>query len=191
MGVPTTRSACRIDLRQTRQVSSAASRSLIDPSCGPVVGLLADRPDLVDAVTDLRWREWGHGPEPTDRDWWRAATMREAGRETVPLTWVVSDASGALGAVGLGRFDIEERRDRSPWLLGMIVRGDRRRGGLGRLLLSHLEEWARGHGFDQVWVANEGSALDFYRRCGWGVFETVERDARPTVTVLSKRLKHP
>jgi len=38
------------------------------------------------------------------------------------MTWVASDQSGALGAVGLGQFDIEERRDRSPSLLGMIVR---------------------------------------------------------------------
>ena len=172
-------------------MSANALRNPIDPLPRPAVQLLADRPDLVEAVTDLRWREWGHQPEPTDRDWWRDATIREAGRETLPLTWAVSDPSGALGAVGLGRFDIAERRDRSPWLLGMIVRADRRRGGLGRLLLSHVEEWARGHGFDQVWAANEGSAVDFYRRCGWEAHETVERDARPTVTVLSKRLMHP
>ena len=42
------------------------------------------------------------------------------------MTCVASDQSGALGAVGLGQFDIEERRDRSPWVLGMIVRPDRR-----------------------------------------------------------------
>ena len=97
------------------------------------VDLLADRMDLVEAVTDLRWLEWGHPPEPTDRDWWRAATVREAGRSQLPVTWVTSDDSGALVAVGLGQFDIEERRDRSPWVLGMIVRRDRRGTGLGRL----------------------------------------------------------
>ena len=32
------------------------------------VDLLADRIDLIQAVTDLRWLEWGHPPEPTDRD---------------------------------------------------------------------------------------------------------------------------
>jgi hypothetical protein len=32
-----------------------------------------------------------------------------------------SDTSGALAAVGLGKLDIEERLDRFPWLLGMIV----------------------------------------------------------------------
>jgi hypothetical protein len=49
-------------------------------SNGAAVDLLADRMDLIEAVTDLRWLEWGHAPEPTDRDWWRAATVREAGR---------------------------------------------------------------------------------------------------------------
>jgi hypothetical protein len=48
------------------------------------VELLADRMDLIEAVTDLRWLEWGQAPEPADRDWWRAATVREAGRSQRP-----------------------------------------------------------------------------------------------------------
>ena len=151
--------------------------------------LLADRSDLIEAVTDLRWREWGHPPEPMDRTWWRTATIRESGRSERPITWVASDSSGALGAVGLGQFDIEERHDRSPWLLGMIVRPDRRGSGLGRLLLNSLESWASGHGYEQLWVANEGPAVVFYQRCGWQFCETVDRGTRPTVTVLKKRLK--
>jgi GNAT superfamily N-acetyltransferase len=151
------------------------------------VELLADRPDLIEAVTDLRWREWGHEPEPTDRDWWRAATIREAGRDTLPLTWVASDASGALGAVGLGEFDIEELHDRSPWVLGLIVRPDRRRGGMGRVLLSQLERWAGEKGYGEVWVATGDPAVDFYRRCGWTVREIVPRSGGLSMNVLSKR----
>jgi GNAT superfamily N-acetyltransferase len=59
------------------------------------------------------------------------------------MTWVASDQSGALGAVDLGQFDFEERGDRSPRVLGMIVRRYRRGAGIGRLLLTHLERWAR------------------------------------------------
>jgi hypothetical protein len=98
-------------------------------SATAVVHLLPDRADLIEAVTDLRWLEWGHAPEPIDREWWHAATVREAGRGELPMTWVASDQSGTLGVVGLGQFDIEERRDRSPWVLGMIVRPDRRGAG--------------------------------------------------------------
>lgn len=125
-------------------MSGAAGRNVPIASSGVAVELLADQPDLVEEVTALRWREWGHEPEPTDRTWWRDGTVREVGRDSLPLTWVAFDDSGALGAVGLGRFDIEERHDRSPWLLGMIVRPNRRGGGLGRLLLGRLEDWASG-----------------------------------------------
>ena len=148
-------------------------------SAEPVVHLLADRADLLEAVTDLRWLEWGHAPEPIDRNWWHAATVREAGRSGLPMTWVASDESGALGAVGFGRFDIEERRDRSPWLLGMIVRPDRRGSGIGRLLLTHLETWAHRHGYQQFWVATGGAAVGFYQRCGWRIYEPVDRDFEP------------
>ena len=158
------------------------------PTGPTVVELLADRDDLIEAVTDLRWREWGRAPEPTDRAWWWAATVREAGRDGLPITWVASDTSGTLGAVGLGEFDIEERQDRSPWLLGMVVRPDRRGMGLGRLLVVELERWAGRQGYEQLWVANEGAAVNFYRRCGWQIHETIERTSRPEVTILRKRL---
>jgi hypothetical protein len=72
-------------------------------------------------MTDLRWLDLEYAPEPIDSDWWDAATVREAGHSELPMTWVASDQSGALGAVGLGQFDIEDRCDRSPWVLGMIV----------------------------------------------------------------------
>ena len=150
------------------------------------IHLLADRADLLEAVTDLRWLEWGYAPEPVDRDWWHAATVREAGRSGLPMTWVASDQSGALGAVDLGQFDIQERRDRSPWVLGMIVRRDRRGAGIGRLLLTHLERWAHRQGYQQLWVATGGAAVGFYQRCGWRIYETVDRDFEPA-TVLTKQ----
>jgi GNAT superfamily N-acetyltransferase len=153
------------------------------------IHLLADNADLIATIGELRWREWGHAPDPEDLDWWVNVTAREAGRDHVPITWVAIDERGvALGAVGLGEFDIEERRDHSPWVLGMIVRPDRRGLGIGRLLLAHLEAWAEIHGFKQVWVANEGPAISFYRTCGWDLSETVERVSGESVSVLTKLL---
>ncbi len=159
-------------------------------SPGPVtVELLADHEQLIPALGELCWREWGHPPEPTDLEWWVEVTAREAGRDRLPITWVALDErGGALGRVGLGEFDLEERRDRSPWVLGMIVRPDRRGMGVGRLLLAHLEAWAGSHGYQQVWVATGGRAIDFYRQCGWELSETVERASGDAASVLTKRL---
>ena len=153
------------------------------------VQLLADNEWLIDAVGEMCWREWGHAPEPEDLDWWVAVTAREAGRNHLPVKWVALDEyGGVLGAVGLGEFDIEERRDRSPWVLGMIVQPECRGLGVGSLLMAQLEAWAGIHGYEQVWVATGGRAIDFYRKCGWELSETVERASGEVASVLTKRL---
>jgi GNAT superfamily N-acetyltransferase len=152
------------------------------------VALLADRIHLVSAVAEIRWKEWGHPPEPQAFSWWVDAARREAGHEELPVTFVAADKAGEVaGAVGLGQFDIQERRDRSPWLLGMIVRQDCRGMGVGRLLLTHLEAWAARRDYGRIWVAT-GRAVDFYRACGWQVTETLQRASADPTTVLTKLL---
>ncbi|WP_162907738.1 GNAT family N-acetyltransferase [Allorhizocola rhizosphaerae] len=139
---------------------------------------LSDHPYLVPGIGLLRWQECGHPPEPTDPQWWTDATGREAGRHGLPKTWVAIDdaTGGAVGAVGLGEFDIAERRDRSPWILGLIVAPERRGEGIGRALLSEVER----HTDTTLWAAT-GQAVGYFRRCGWEVAEILSH-----TTVLMK-----
>ena len=153
------------------------------------IGLLADHPGVIPAVGEMRWQEWGHAPEPERLEWWVDITAKEAGRDRLPVTWVAIDEEWqAVGAVGLGEFDIEERRDRSPWVLGMIVDPAQRNKGTGAKLMSALEAWAAGHGYSRIWVATGGRAVDFYRKCGWELAETFERASGEQVTVLVRLL---
>ena len=153
------------------------------------VELLADHPHLIPVVGEMRWREWGHAPEPERLEWWVDVTGQEAGRDELPVTWVAIDERGqAAGAVGLGRFDIEERRDRSPWVLGMIVLASQRGQGIGRRLMGALEAWAAQHGYSRAWVATGGPAVDFYRKCGWELVETFTRSSGEMTSVLTKAL---
>jgi len=151
------------------------------------VELLADHQELIPAVGELRWRDWGHAPEPEDLSWWVDVTGRESGRAELPVTFVALDSDGGIaGAVGLGQFDPAEREDRSPWVLGMIVAPEIRGQGTGRQLLDHLCRWAGEHGHDPVWVATGDYAVGFYRRCGWQVAETFVRSGEQII-VLSYR----
>jgi predicted N-acetyltransferase YhbS len=150
--------------------------------------LLADRPDLIEAVGDMRWREWWRHAGREDRSWWVDVTRRESGRDELPVTFVAVDALGeAVGAVGLGPFDLEERRDRSPWVLGMIVRADRRGAGIGRALLDRLHSFAAARGDARVWVATGDPAVGFYQRCGWRLEERLRHDSGSETVVLSRR----
>ena len=142
------------------------------------VRLLADLPQLVEAVGELRRREWGESPAI-----WAERTRREAGRDTLPVTWVAVDPAGdVLGAVALGDSDAG-RTDRTPWIWGLVVRPDHRDQGIGRMLLARLEEFAAGHGHEHVWVATGGRAVEFYTRCGWH-----RTDRIGATTILGKRI---
>ena len=144
-----------------------------------MVHLLADHPHLINPVALLRWREWGRAENLTC---WIRITVRETGREELPVTWVDIDEHGsALGAVGLGDHE-DVRPDLSPWVWGLVVRADARRQGVGRRLLDRLSSFAQAKGYPEVWVATGRPAVGFYQRCG---FRPVEQGAETTVLVKS------
>jgi GNAT superfamily N-acetyltransferase len=149
------------------------------------VSLLADVPAAIEQVARLRWREWGHAPEPEDFQFWLETSTQEAGRDAIPVTFVALDGADVVGAVGLDEFDIDERHDTSPWITGTIVRPDARQRGVGRALMSSVELWAAQRGIREAWVATE-IAADFYRKCGWTLLETIDR-VGDDVHVLHKR----
>jgi GNAT superfamily N-acetyltransferase len=153
-----------------------------------IVTLLADSLTSAEAVAEMRWQEWGRPPEPEDPAWWLETTIREAGREKLPVTFVARDvADDVLGAVGLDTYDLDERHDTSPWVTGMIVRRDRRGEGVGRTMMQHLEQWAAEHRIAEAWVGTD-LALGFYQRCGWTLQETFTRSTGQHMDVLHKRL---
>jgi hypothetical protein len=50
---------------------AASSLAVVtDHSDGLSVHLLADCPHLVEAIAELRWREWGQEPGRKDLSWW-------------------------------------------------------------------------------------------------------------------------
>jgi GNAT superfamily N-acetyltransferase len=139
--------------------------------------LLADHPHLINAVALMRWREWG---QEDNLRRWISITVREAGRDQLPVTWVAVDERGeALGAVAIG--DHEDVRPQvSPWVWGLVVRKDARRQGVGRQLLDRLSRFAVAKGHPEIWVATGGPAVSFYERCG---FRQVEQATNATILV--------
>ena len=152
------------------------------------VELLADHPDLIPAVGELRQREWGRWgdpPESEDRSWWIDVTRSESGRTELPVTFVGLGPDGALaGAVGIGKVDPPELQDRGPWVIGVIVDPALRRRGAGRATLAHTLRWAADQGYDPVWVATGPDAAGFYQSCGWELTQTYRGLRHDEVMIL-------
>lgn len=155
------------------------------------ITLLADRTELAAHWAELHWREWSGEPGREALSWWIDDALKAVQRTTTPVAFIAVGPDGdVLGGVGLHEFDLEERRDRSPWLVGMIVRADRRGEGVGQALMARLEAWALTVGIEQLWVATEtdGGAVAFYQRCGYERGEELAARRGAVVTILTKRL---
>jgi GNAT superfamily N-acetyltransferase len=156
------------------------------------VVLLADHPDLIHPAGVMRWVEWGDDdPSPAE---WIAVTAREAGRDDLPVTLVALDRSrSAVGVVGLNAFDDAltdgERAGRTPWLVGLVVDRDARHQRIGHRLVRAVEDLARHHGRDRLWVVTGSDAVGFYRACGWvDVEQFVTTQEQLPSTVLTRAL---
>jgi GNAT superfamily N-acetyltransferase len=136
------------------------------------IALLADHPDLIPAIGQLRYDEWGE-PSQTGLAGWIAITAREAGRAELPLTWVALAANGAaLGAAGLQPGpDRAGHPEFCPAVVGVIVAPGHRGRGIGRRLLAAIDQWAQEHGRGPLYVVTGDRAVGFYRRCGWELVE--------------------
>jgi len=154
------------------------------------VVLLADRPDLAAKWAELHWREWGDEPGREELSWWVSNAERHVQRTQVPVAFIaISDRDEVLGGVGLQQYDPVTLRDRSPWVVGTIVRSDQRGSGVGQALMAGLDHWATEAEIGQVWVVTGGRAVNFYQQCGYEPFETLPNEDDGVATVLTKRLK--
>jgi GNAT superfamily N-acetyltransferase len=152
--------------------------------------LLADRPDLAAGWAELHWREWGDEPGREELSWWVDDAAKAVQRTHVPVAFIALGHHGeVLGGVGLHQFVLEERHDRSPWIVGMIVRADLRGAGIGPALIACLEAWLVNVNITRVWVGTEteGRAVAFYQRCGYKHVEDLSSHIGVAVTVLTKQ----
>jgi GNAT superfamily N-acetyltransferase len=153
------------------------------------LGLLADQPELIAEVGVLRWRAAGSEGTPGP---WIESTARDAGREGLPLTLVAMDLEGqAIGAVTLGPADDaagDPSDERAAWVVRLVVRPGQRLCGIGRLMMDAVEDVAREHGHDRLWVAAGDDCADFYRHCGWEDDPDSEGTPENGARVLCKEL---
>lgn len=84
------------------------------------------------------------------------------------LHWVAEDAGVVVGHL---LCYLQRRRAGEPLQLMLYevgVRDDRRRQGIGRALVSEMDEWMRANGVSTVWVlADNDEAEAFYAACGF------------------------
>ena len=184
---PHSRRGCGIDLANGADPNDDVR---VRNDSGPVtIEVVSLASPYAPELGEIRWREWGHEPEPDDLSWWIEMACLEVGDggSNLPVTFVaVFDNQTAVGGVGLEEFESDERRNVSPWVVGTVISPDRRHEGIGRALMSRLEQWAIEHEIGQAWVATGSGAEHFYENCGWREIERVPSREGDVVVILTK-----
>jgi GNAT superfamily N-acetyltransferase len=90
----------------------------------------------------------------------------------VVVQWVALDGEEVVGDLLCFRLPLRAGEGEELLLYEIGVRSARRREGIGRALLGHMDDWMTANGVSLVWViADNPAAVDFYRACGFAVEE--------------------
>ena len=125
--------------------------------------------DTFDLATDLIPGLLDHWRPLVPGDTWeaRAAKLRlHMNRDQLPIGWLAHEGSRAIGTVALRTHDLPGREDLGPWLGGVYVTPEFRKGGVASLLCRTAEERARQLGLRRLYLFT----LDqqgLYAHLGW------------------------
>lgn len=132
-----------------------------------------DCPEVLPLVAERVHNQWfadkpGHTVEGM------LARMRNGQRSAVPIGLVAFFNDVAAGTVSLVETDLDERRDLTPWLAGLLVFPGFRDCGVGSALTRALREVASEIGISSMYLYTDKPG--FYQRLGWEVVCGVESD---------------
>lgn len=113
-------------------------------------------------VTDWLWQAFGSAES---RDFFAAIVANSQREGEMPLTFIALEDEKPLGTVGLWRCDLISRQDLWPWLAALYIDEGQRGKGLGERLQRHVVDYARGLGFESLFLYSTCKA--YYERFGW------------------------
>lgn len=148
---------------------------------------LASHPEWIGALARWHFAEWQH----LYPGWTVEAAEEELARHVdpkrIPTTLVAVEDVEPVGSVSLIEKDLPGWDHLSPWLANLYIRPDRRRRGIGKLLVSQAEAEARLIGCDVLYLFTPGQQ-EFYTALDWQVIAEAVAAEEP-VSVMSKRLR--
>jgi len=150
-----------------------------------IIEYLADRPEFVEQLAQLSWKEW------QDVYQQRQQTLDDSlknyrerlNTDRLPLTLVAVRAHHGksltelavncgelVGMVSLKFHDMDTRPDLDPWLGGLLVLPQWRNRGVGTMLMHRATEEARRLNVPRLYLWTH-SAEGLYQKLGWQVVE--------------------
>jgi N-acetylglutamate synthase-like GNAT family acetyltransferase len=152
----------------------------------PQIESLADHLDAIPMLARLHHAEW-HLVTPHLRVDDRIARFQaRTCRGEVPTSFVAVMDRRVVGVACLVEYDVESRKDLTPWLASVLVVPEYRRRGIGSRLSERVAKEANRLGFAALYLITTDKA-DFYARLGWFALAATEHFGR-RATIMVRTL---
>ena len=151
------------------------------------ISYLVDHPEYLPQLAQWLFEQWGAilGEETPAARIEKLKT--HLNRDALPIAWVAHANGQVLGTAALRIHDLEDRKDLTPWLGGVLVGRQFRRQGIGEALCAAVEEQARSRGIETLYLFT----LDlqaWYSRQGWKPLASCVWHERPGM-IMHKHLQ--
>src|SRR5262249_18979830 len=118
---------------------------------GVRISYLIDHPEYIPQLATWLFEQWDAilgEKTPEARIKQLKAHMN---RDQLPIAWVAHANGQLLGTAALRVHDLEGREDLTPWLAGVVVGSQFRRGVIGAALCANVEEAAKSRGIQTLY----------------------------------------
>jgi GNAT superfamily N-acetyltransferase len=133
---------------------------------------LADHPEFVRTLAEWHYAQWN---QLVDNDSvgrrFEVLTAR-ANRRTIPTVFVAVENAELRGSATLEKYDMETRRDLTPWMTDVYVAEPFRRRGIASTLVRRVVREAKELGVHRLHLFTTGPWREqLYTGLGWSVLD--------------------
>jgi predicted N-acetyltransferase YhbS len=158
------------------------------PAVSAEIDYLADHRDVIPVVAKWIFEEWSFLYTGKTVHIVEKLLQTRLHKKVLPLTLVAFKTGKPVGTVSLKEFEIESRRDLTPWVTSLYVVKRRRGQGIGAGLMKAVEEKAARLGIKKLYLftADSGLASRFYSKLGWKAKEKTQFSSFPIIVMVKK-----
>ena len=137
------------------------------------IDYLADHPGVITTLAHWLHDQWGHLSPGASVERDEARLRTNCNRDRIPLAVVALVDGEPVGVARLVEYDMDIRRDLSPWLSSVFVPAEHRGKGIGTALTRRIMDESKALGVRTCYLFTPDRET-FYSRLGWTVLERPE-----------------
>ena len=153
------------------------------------IDYLGNHTNQIEDISETLFEEWTHlMPGIVQKDMEKSISER-INFDKIPVALLALDENKKwIGTVSIKQYDLDSRRDISPWFCGFFVKKEYRNAGVGLALMKAIIDKARELKINRIYLYTE-KAEKYYLEKDWKLIER-RNEVGNQVSILEYNIGH-